>query len=167
MNKRYLFSLLLLLIANLLHAQAKTDTISFKKRWLGGYRYIYDDRKINSVHQLSKIVRDDPAAFKYLKKTRHARIFEESLWLADLIFIDVYNPHTISRHSADYLPDLPIVTTIAVLAIDIPVTEFALKNEKRAVHKYNSDAQKTGYIERRPQLYLTAAGAGLGIGLKF
>ena len=129
--------------------------------------YTYDGRKINSGRQLSKIIRDDPDAFHYLKKTKHVRLIEESLWLADLVFIDVYNPHTVSRHSTNFVPGFPIITTICVLAIDIPLTEYALKNERLAVRKYNSDIQKTSYIERQPQLYLTTTGMGLGIGLKF
>jgi len=167
MKKQYLFTILLLLITNLLYAQAKTDTISFRKRWLGVHGYMYEGRKVNSVHQLTIIIRDDPAAFHYLKKARHAKWIETSLLLADLFFIDLYNPHTVSRHSNDFDPDLPIYTTIAVFAVDIPISEFALTNEKRAVRKYNSDVQKTSYIERQPKLYLTAKGTTVGIGLRF
>ena len=167
MNTRAAFTIICLLLSQLLFAQAKTDTISFRKRWLGTHGYMYEGRKINSIHGLSTIIRDDPAAFHYIRRARRVQWIERSLILADLVFIDLYNPHTVSRHSDNFDPDLPVFTTIAILAIDIPISHFELVNVKKAIREYNSDIQKTSYIERQPQLYITTTGTGLGIGLKF
>ena len=170
MKRQVLLTVIFILLSQLLLAQAKTDTIGTKMGWLGGTWRTYEGKKIRTTHKLSTIIRQDPDAFHFIKKSRRARAIELTLDCAALVSLTAYENYTSPYNFShqNFNPNIFLAAGIGCLAGAYVFLFSDMRNQKKAVSKFNNDRRKTGYNEEtQPQLYFSFTGTTMGIGLRF
>jgi len=172
MIKYCLLVIILVILAQSTFGQERQDSIQLiKNRW--GYLIPgYQGKKISSFHPFRdyrQIMKYDPEAIKYLKRSKRFMIAGIAVEEVGLIAFLIFETNRAPVNSASYGSIDPNIIPFAI------VTGFAMspfiiqsgKNTVKAINTYNGNLHKTGLRRIKPEYYFRFTGNTLGLAMKF
>jgi hypothetical protein len=168
MKKAVVFTVLFILLSQWVIAQAKTDSIEYKRNWFGYTWVKYNGKQIKTMRELKPILKPDSMASSYLLKAKHKHTIGVILASSALIYLaatDISIIATGPKNNTFYNTGLFVGFGVAV--VSIPFSISARVNFRKAIITYDSDLRKTGFKGIKPEYYLSLTGRGAGIIMRF
>ena len=150
-KRKVVFTVVFVLLSQLVFAQAKTDSIDYKKKWWG-YAWIkYQGKDLTKMREYTAIMKPDPIASGYLNKAKQNQKIDLILDNSGLICLIVsgltYNTsrdkHSSFSANSSYLG-------LALIGVSVRFTISANHNFWKAIKTYNSDLRMTGHDTGKP-----------------